>query len=120
MLEPSQTVRLLDIANAGCHRGLVQEARTIYESILVLKPGHVPARIGLALSRIVVDEFAEAEALLRALLDEQPRDAHVRSMLGLCLSLSGRKDEARTVLEDVKDSEGAGARLAASLLEQMD
>ena len=120
MLEHAQIVRLLDIANAGCHRGLVREARTIYESVLVLRPGHVPARIGLALSHIVVDEFDKAEALLNAVLTERPDDAEARGLLGLCLSLSGRKDEARTVLEDMQDCEGACARLASSLLEQMD
>jgi hypothetical protein len=119
MLAHAQIVRLLDIANAGCHRGMVQEARAIYESLLVLKPGHVPARIGLALSRIVVDEFAEAEAMLRAVLDEHPHDAEARAMLGLCLSLSGREEEARAELEAVRDSEGTGARLAGSLLAQM-
>lgn len=120
MLEHAQIVRLLDIANAGCHRGMVLEARTIYESVLVLKPGHVPARLGMALSHIVVDEFDKAEALLKAVLDERPDDTEARSLLGFCLSLAGRNEEARPVLEALRDAEGSGTSLAADLLARMD
>ena len=56
MLEHSQIVRLLDIANAGCRRGLIQEARNIYENVLVVMPGHSPARIGLAMSHIACEK----------------------------------------------------------------
>ena len=120
MLEHAQIVRLLDIANAGCHRGLVQEARSIYNNVLVLMPGHSPARIGLAMSHLVVDDFEKAEEILREVLAENAADAEARATLGLCLSLAGRKDEAREYLAPLASEEGTSASLASSLLPCLD
>lgn len=119
MLEDSQITRLMDIANAGCHKGMVVQARTIFNSVLELRPGHVPARIGMAMSHIVVSEFDKAEEILRAVIDESG-DADASAALGLCLTLADRKDEAREVLDPLAEGEGSAAALAASLLEQMD
>ena len=119
MLEESQIVRLMDIANAGCHKGAVLEARTIYEAVLLLKPGHVPALIGQAMSHLVLNDFAKAEDMLRAVIAEHPDDADAKAMLGLCLSLAGRKEDAREVLEPLLDDTGSASALASSLLEHM-
>ncbi len=119
MLEDSQISRLMDIANAGCHKGMAAQARTIYNSVLELRPGHVPARIGMAMSHIVVSEFDKAEQMLRALLDEG-FDADAAAALGLCYTLADRKDEARDVLEPLAEGHGEAAALAAALLESMD
>jgi len=120
MLEHSQIARLLDIANAGCRKGMVHEARIIYEKVLVMMPGHAPARIGLAMSYIAVDDFSTAETMLRELLAENSDDAEASVMLGFCLLLAGRKDEAREILVPLAETEGPGAALAASLLPQLD
>lgn len=120
MLTDSQIARLLDIANAGCHKGLVLEARTIYDGVLALRPGHVPALIGQALSHIVIGEYDKAEDLLKnQVLGEHPDDADAKVMLGLCLSLADRKDEASEILKTLTDQEGSSADLARSLLAQM-
>lgn len=120
MLNDSQIARLLDIANAGCHKGMVQEARAVYEGVLVLRPGHVPALIGQALSHIVLGEYAQAEDILRSgVLAGHPGDADAGAMLGLCLFLSGRKDEAEPLLRELAGEEGSAAALASSLLEQL-
>lgn len=119
MLDDTQIVRLLDIANSGCHKGMVAEARTIYEGILAVRPGHVPALIGQALSHIVVSSFDTAESLLRSVLAEHEGDADALAFLGLCLFLADRKEEARDILEGIKDGGYIAASLAASLLEQM-
>ena len=65
MLSTEHKQRLLDIANAGCSKGLVVEARSIYEGLLSLDPGMAPASIGLAMSHIVLNEFDAGEELLR-------------------------------------------------------
>ena len=96
MLTDSQIARLLDIANAGCHKGLVLQARTIYEGVLGVRPGHVPALIGQALSHIVIGEYDQAEKLLRdGVLSEHPDDADAKVKLHQCgstvrLSVNGR------------------------------
>ena len=119
MLTDSQIVRLLDIANAGCHKGLIKEARTIYDGVLTLRPDHVPALIGRAISHIVLDDFSNAESQLRAVLADHPDDPDATGTLGLCLFLSGRKEEARDLLTPLVGSEGNAAALASALLEQM-
>ena len=120
MLTDSQISRLLDSANAGCHKGMVLEARTIYDGVLAVRPGHVPALVGQALSHIVIGEYDEAEKLLRdGILSEHPEDADAAVMLGLCLCLAGKKEEARDVLLPLTDAEGDASSLARSLMEQM-
>lgn len=120
MLTDSQIVRLLDIANAGCHKGMVMEARTIYEGILAVLPGHAPALIGRALSHIVIGEYGQAETILRSeVLSEKPDDAEGRVMLGLCLFLADKKDEAEEILQPLAEEEHSSAELAKSLLEQI-
>ncbi len=118
MLDDSQISRLLDIANAGCHKGCVHEARTIYDSVLAMKPGHVPALIGRALSHIVVSDYPAAEAMLRDILSEHAEDADARCMLGLCLMLQ-KKDEARGLLSSLREREDSAGKLAKSLLEAL-
>ena len=115
VLDDSQISRLLDIANAGCHKGCVHEARTIYDSVLALKPGHVPALIGRALSHIVVSDFDTAEAMLCDLLSEHADDADARCMLGLCLMLQ-KKEEGRTLLSSLQERDDAAGNLARNLL----
>ena len=121
MLTESQITRLLDIANAGCHKGLVLQARAIYDGVLAVRPGHVPALIGQALSHIVIGEYDEAEKLLcDGVLSEHPDDADARAVLGLCLCLADKKEEARAVLSPLAENGGQDAELARSLLENMD
>ena len=118
MVEESTIVRLMDIANAACHKGRPLEARTIFDSILVIKPGHVPALIGQALSHIVVDELGKAETMLRDILASHEGDADAQAMLGFCLILMKRTDEATALLEPLKNTEGSAGKLAQSLLLQ--
>lgn len=118
VLDDPQISRLLDIANAGCHKGCVHEARTIYDSVLMLKPGHVPALIGRALSHIVVGDFGTAEAILRDILSAHEEDADARCMLGLCLTMQ-KKDEGRELLSSLQEREDSAGRLARSLLEEL-
>ena len=65
MLSDTQISRLLDVANAACHGGNVVDARAMYAGVLALRPGFAPALMGKALSHIVVDDFDEAERLLK-------------------------------------------------------
>ena len=116
MLEASHIARLMDIANAACHKGMVSEARTIFNSILVIKPGHVPALIGLSLSLIVVNELSKAEDMLRDILASHADDVDAQAMLGFCLFLMKRKDEATALLEPLKDNSDSAGGLARSLL----
>ena len=119
MLSESQISRLLDIANAACHKGNAADARVIYDGVLALRPGFVPARIGMALSHIVVNEFEKSEELLKAVLEERADDADAQAMLGLCYVLADRREEAEALLTPLAESQEPTAELAASLLEKL-
>lgn len=116
MLSAYDLQRLLDIANVGCHTGHVIQARTVYQGVLALKPGFVPARIGMAYSHLVLDEFDEAEGILKAILAANPADADAQALLGLVYTLARRPAEAATFLQPLTAGHDARAELAASLL----
>jgi Flp pilus assembly protein TadD len=119
MLSKEQRQRLLDIANAGCSKGHVVEARVIYDGLLTLDPNMAPANIGLAMSHIVLNEFAEGEEILREkVLAADPADQEARAMLGLCLTLAGQREAAEDVLEPLSREDGPRAELATTLLER--
>ena len=46
MVSEKQMARLLDPANLACQKGLVGEARTIFQAVLALRPGFAPALWG--------------------------------------------------------------------------
>jgi len=117
MLSDEQLHRLLDIANAGCMKGHILEARAIYEGVLADRPGHVPALLGQAVSHMVVDEFDAAEAQFKAVLDAHPDDRDAKALLGMCYTLAGKKGEAGDLLSALQDGQDTSARLAADLLE---
>lgn len=120
MLSDAQISRLLDVANAACHGGNVVDARAMYAGVLALRPGFAPALMGNALSYIVVDDFDEAERLLKdEVLAAMPEDEDAKTLLGLCYTLARRQDEAEAVLGPLAAGEGPRAELASGLLEKL-
>ena len=122
MLSDTQISRLLDVANAACHGGNVVDARAMYAGVLALRPGFAPALMGKALSHIVVDDFDEAERLLKdEVLAAMPEDEDAQALLGLCYTLARRQGEAEAeaVLAPLAAGEGPRAELAAGLLEKL-
>lgn len=94
---------LLDIANMACHRGYPGEARTIIDGVLAIKPDFIPAKITLAYSHLVVDEFNMALDILDPIIAHSPTDADARLMQGLTLLLAKRNDEAATAFAAIPD-----------------
>lgn len=120
MLTDAQIQRLLDVANAACHKGYVEDARTVYEGVLAVKPGFAPALIGQALTHVVVDDFDGAASILQdEVLRDRPDDADALSLLGLSCMLAGRHDEARAVLVRVPEGCPAG-EMARNILAEME
>ena len=116
MLTQEQIIRLQDIAFAACHSGAVYEARLIFDGLLTLNPQNFPARLGKAFSHVVVDDFEDAETLLRACLADKKDDVDAEALLGLCLVLSGRQDEARGLLAGKNYPQTPSGQLARELL----
>ncbi|MDR0379889.1 MAG: tetratricopeptide repeat protein [Candidatus Accumulibacter sp.] len=102
LINDTQLAQLVDVGLAAAHLGRPGEARAIFENLLVYKPGHVPAQIGLAFSHLVCNDFEKAETLLREkVLSQNPQDAEALALLGLALSFDGRIEEAAKALESV-------------------
>lgn len=119
MFSTEHVTRLLDIANAGCSKGHVMEARAIYQGLLNLNPELVPARIGLAFSHIVTNEFAEGERILREeVLSAHPDDEDANVMLGLCHTLAGNTEAALEILGPLVTAHGPRSELAGMLMER--
>ncbi len=117
MFSEKQVERLIDVANVGCHHGYVFDARVIYESILASKPNFTPAKISLAFSHIVVDDFDNAKNLLTEIIGENDMDIDAKVMLGLCYLLAKEKELAHELLKPLSaDTTTEAGKLAADLL----
>jgi cytochrome c-type biogenesis protein CcmH/NrfG len=102
LIDETQFARLVDVGLVAAHLGKPGEARRIFENLLAAKPGHAPAKIGLAFTHLVCNDFAKAEAILRdEVLAGNPQDAEALALLGLALSFGGKHEEAAQTLERV-------------------
>ncbi len=118
LLDDSDIALLLDIANLACHKGMPAEARTIVDGVLAVRPGFVPARITLAFSHLVVDDFDKALDILTPLLEQWPDDADARIMEGLAYLLPGRSSEAEEAFAHIPEH-CPQKHLAADLLRNL-
>lgn len=118
MLNENQIRILLDIANTGCQKGHAYDARIIYSVLLEIKPGFVPAQIGLAFSHIILDDFEVATNMLDAVLEKDSDDKDAQVMLGLGYLLANDKDKAYQLLKPLsEDKESYAGKLAFGLMD---
>lgn len=85
--------------------------------VLALRPGFAPALMGKALSHIVVDDFDEAERLLKdEVLAAMPEDEDAQALLGLCYTLGEAARRSRSCACPAgrrrRPESGAGRRVA--------
>lgn len=116
MLSERQIARLLDMANLACQKGLVGEARTMFQAVLALRPNFAPALVGLAFSHVVVDDFDTALTILDDVLARDAADADALAMRGLACTLAGRKDEAQRAFAAIPQ-DCAAADMARAIME---
>lgn len=116
MVSERQMARLLDLANLACQKGLVGEARSIFQAVLALRPGFAPALVGLAFSHVVVDDFDTALTILDRVLADNAADADALAMRGLACLLAGRREEAEHAFAAIPQ-DCAAADMARAILE---
>ncbi len=104
---------LCQIAYIGCMHGDVLYARKIFEALLDYNPDMTVAKIGMAYSHLVVDEFSEGDAILQE-LDQDDDD--VLSMQAASKVLQKDETEARYYYDRVKDKSSPSARFAEQML----
>lgn len=114
IITDTELSRLVDVGLAATHLGEITQARALFENLLLYKD-HAPARIGLALTYLAVNDFSRAETILKdEVLAKNPEDAEALALLGLCLSFSGRVEEGTALFERLP-KESAGGKLVAVL-----
>lgn len=116
MFSERQTARLLDLGNLACQKGMVKEAGIIIEGVLALRPDFPPALVGLAFTRVVVDDFDGARAILDKVLVANPEDSDALAMLGLSHMLAGRRGEAERAFARIPQ-DSAAADMARAIME---
>jgi hypothetical protein len=102
VLESEDLQLLAEIGFCGVSMGNMLPARKIFNGILVERPGHKAPLMGMAMSHYMVDEFEQAETILKGLINEDPDFDLGKAHLALTYLLSGKQEEARPLLEEVK------------------
>jgi hypothetical protein len=99
--------------------GSVDEARMLLQRCLTHDPRHIGVRVGLASCEARAGNVVRAEQVLREVLDEHPRLAHVHAELGALLVTQGRTAEGRRELAHALEIDPA-QRLARAKLAELD
>ena len=107
---------LVDAAFAGCSRGLVANARKIFDTICEIYPDYVAASVGKAFSHIVVDDFSVAEEILGRLLEKDSSNDDARGFLALSKFLQKDQNALDEIMQQFADTSSNGYRLAQNLV----
>ncbi len=118
LLESAQIARLLDIAFVSAHAGKVRDANTIFDAILAVDPNSTPAKIGLGLTHIMVDQFSKAEEILLEIIEANPNDQEALGVLSLGYLINGDTQKAKESAQkmDMSDENSETAILAKEIL----
>jgi Flp pilus assembly protein TadD len=96
----SNDLQLLgEIGFSAVSMGNMLPARSIFNGILAVRPGHPAPLMGLAMSHYMLDEFEPAEDILLAILKADPEYHLANVHLALCRILAGRREEALPLLQ---------------------
>lgn len=115
--DSAEVTRLVEIGLYAAHTGQVAKARTLFEGLLKARPKLSSAKLGLALSYLVVNDFEKAEEGFKEVLAADPDHNEAQALLGLSFVLSGRGEEAKPILTKAAQGPEPGAELARNLLE---
>lgn len=93
---------LFNIGILGIARGSVAEAVNVFEAIRFIRPESEIPFIGLGLAAIVQGQYDMAAAtLVNGALELNPRNRAAKALLGLAFHLSGHKEQAEAILNEV-------------------
>ncbi len=117
ILDKDSVRLLLDVGFAACSRGVVAEAKRVFDGVLAAFPDNVSARVGRAFVLVVTDQFTGAEEILNDILEQDPGNDDARGFLALSKYLQKDSDALGEQMTRFADTTSSGYRLAASLLE---
>jgi tetratricopeptide (TPR) repeat protein len=110
------TAKLAEIGYFAAHNGQVPKARRLFEGLLQAAPNLGSAKLGLAFTYLVANDFPKAEEGIREALAADPNNNEARALLGLCLALAGREAEAAPILTEAMNGSGPAAEMARVLM----
>lgn len=98
-----ETMQLLSqIGYLACFKGDIETGQMIMEAVDMNSGGQIPAKIGVAISRIYASRYDDAVDILQNhVLPIEPDNMTAKCFLGMALSESGRQDEATALLQEV-------------------
>lgn len=120
ILEKEKISALIQIGFAGCAKGQLFQARRLFEGLLCADSELVGAKIGLAFSYIVVDDFDKADQILDELLVSHSDDADVKAMKVFSLALQKKSEEAKKLASSVDASQQSAYNLCQDALNLLD
>lgn len=120
ILEKEKISALIQIGFAGCAKGQIFQARRLFEGLLCADSELVGAKIGLAFSYIVVDDFDKADQILDELLVSHSDDADVKAMKVFSLALQKKSEEAKELASSVDASQQSAYNLCQDALNLLD
>ncbi len=120
ILEKEKISALIQIGFAGCAKGQIFQARRLFEGLLCADSELVGAKIGLAFSYIVVDDFDKADQILDEFLVSHSDDADVKAMKVFSLALQKKSEEAKKLASSVDASQQSAYNLCQDALNLLD
>ncbi|HAR80307.1 MAG TPA: hypothetical protein DCR21_05690 [Succinivibrionaceae bacterium] len=104
---------LVQLGMVACMNGDVYNARKVFENLLEYDPDMRAASLGFAFSKIVTDEFKEAESIL----SELSEDDDTLSLKVISLSLQHNLEEAENIYSRIRDKSSPEALTAKQFMD---
>lgn len=116
ILDKNEVRSLINVAFAGCSRGLVSQSREIFSKLLEVYPDNVAAKVGLGFSHVVVDDFTRGDEILAGVLEADSSNDDARGFLVLSKFLQKDTDSVDSLMGQFVDTESSGYKMAQSVI----
>lgn len=91
-----------EVGYLACFKGDTDRSQAIMQGVEAVGVEQTPIKMGVAIAKLYSGQYDQAIAILRdQVLVREPEHMSAKCFLGIALSQTGHKAEARTLLEDV-------------------
>lgn len=117
VFQPTQSEALLGVAQLGLTIGEVEAAREAIATMLAIEPNQPDALLAKGIDAITLKNYGRALELGEQILAHHPDDRRGLILKARALSLLGREQEARALLDDAAQRLGNDEYIATVLME---
>jgi tetratricopeptide (TPR) repeat protein len=103
---PDFSVAMIEAAQITLKAGNLDEAKTLYQSALRVEPKNFEAQLGIGITRLYKQEYADAQKDLELARDLSPTAAIVRYYLGIVFLRLHKNPQAQSEFEEAKKLKG--------------